>query len=163
VYDGAQAGFAVATEPGGDPARLLVMVKKTVGRRPLSVLLGVIVALVLWAVADGPGSSVSGPVIAVDWDAYPAGEVSGRLTLVDGCLYLDDAAAFWARGTTWDAARNAVVFERADAVTVGEIFAGGGGHYYARDLLDGLDGLDVDAVMACMRRAGTDEAVVATS
>jgi hypothetical protein len=162
VHDDAQAGFAVATEPGGDPARLLVMVKKTVGRRPLSVLLGVIVALVLWAVADGPGSSVSGPVIAVDWDAYPAGEISGRLTLVDGCLYVGDAAVFWARGTSWDAARQAVVFERAGAVRVGKNFAGGGG-YYSGDQLDGLDGLDVDAVTECLRLAGTDEAVVATS
>jgi hypothetical protein len=139
------------------------MVKKAVGRRYASLLLGLIVALVvLWAVAVGPGSSVSGPVIAVEWDAYPAGEVSGRLTLADGCLYVDGAAVFWADGTTWDAAREAVVFERAHAVRVGEDFAGGGGHY-SGDLLDGLDGLDVDAVTACMRRAGTDEAVVATS
>jgi hypothetical protein len=138
------------------------MVKKAVGRRSSSVLLGVIVALVLWAVAAGPGSSVSGPVIAVDWDAYPAGEVTGRLTLVDGCLYVDDAAVFWADGTTWDAARQAVAFDRAAMVRVGDVFVGGGGHY-SGDLLDGLDGLDVDAVTACMRRAGTDEAVVATS
>ena len=125
--------------------------------------LAVVVPLAVWAtVTADPGLSAAGPVIAVDWDAYPAGEVTGRLTLVDGCLYIDDAAVFWADGTTWDAARKAVVFERAALVRVGDAFAGGGG-YYSRDLLDGLDGLDVEAVTACMDLAGTDEAAVATS
>jgi hypothetical protein len=123
----------------------------------------VVAAGAVWvgtALRDGEGT-VDGPVIAADWDAYPTAEVTGRLRLVDGCLLIDRSVVFWAEGTSWDAANEAVVFEDADPVHVGAEFSGGGGYYSDIDV-DGLDGVDVDAVHECARRTGSSDAVIAT-
>ena len=107
------------------------------------------------------GPAQSGPVIAVEgWNSYPEAEVVDELRLVDGCLLIDDSVVFWADGTTWDAAKKAVVFETADPVRVGEVFSGGGGGY-AKSNLDGLDGLEVQAVKKCLVRTRSKTAVVA--
>jgi len=45
-------------------------------------------------------------------------------------------------------------------VTVGERISGGGGHYSEGDL-GGLDGVDVDAIVDCLNRTGSNDAVVA--
>ena len=123
-------------------------------------------ALAIWvgtaALGDGDEPVKDGPVIAVvGWDSYPAGQVSGRLRLVDGCLLIDESVVFWAAGTSWDAENESVVFEGAEPVRVGDDFSGGGGRYSGGDI-DGLDGVDVEAVSECLRRTGSDDAVVAT-
>lgn len=111
---------------------------------------------------DGQGS-VDGPVIAVaGWNSYPAAEIRGELRLVEGCLLIDQAVVLWEEGTSWDAADEAVVFENADPVRVGAEFTGGGGHYTAADVGD-LGGLDTDAVDECLRRTGSNDAVIATA
>ena len=106
-------------------------------------------------------SDEQSPVIAVrDWNAYPAAEVVGRLSLNKGCLLVGDSVAFWADGTSWDQANRSVVFESGEQVTVGDQFSGGGGHY-SQGNIGGLDGVDVDAVVDCLERTGLDDAVVA--
>ena len=106
-------------------------------------------------------SDEQNPVIAVrDWNAYPAAEIVGRVSLNKGCLLVGDSVAFWADGTSWDPAHRSVVFESGEQVAVGDQFSGGGGHYSQGDL-GGLDGLDVDAVIGCLKRTGLNDAVVA--
>jgi hypothetical protein len=123
-------------------------------------------ALALWAgakaVGDGDAGTTDGAVIAVSgWNAYPTAQVTGQLRLVRGCLLIDESVAFWAAGTSWDAEHQAVEFEDAAPVRVGETFSGGGGHY-SRGNLEGLNGLDAAAVLDCLHRTGSDDAVIAT-
>lgn len=107
------------------------------------------------------GGDEQSPVIAVHgWSAYPVAEVSGRLRLDAGCLLLGDSVAFWADGTSWDPQERSVVLESGDHVQVGEEFVGGGGHYSEGDL-DGLDGVDIDALIGCLDRTGLSDAVIA--
>jgi hypothetical protein len=68
----------------------------------------------------------------------------------------------WEEGTSWDAAHETVLLDDADPVQVGGAFSGGGG-YYTGDGINGLDGVDLDAVHACLRRTGASEAVIATA
>lgn len=135
-------------------------------RRHLVIAAGVVVALVLLALAagawlrDSPTEGGSdGPVIPLgeDWSSYPTAEVTGPLTLVDGCLLLNDDVVFWPHGATWDEDRQAVVFggdvEVADPAPVGADFAGGGGFFSAENVED-LDSLDADALLRCQRETG---------
>lgn len=48
-----------------------------------------------------------------------------------------------------------------DPVRVGDEFVGGGGHYSGG--VDGLEGVDVDAIEECVRRTGASGVVVATA
>lgn len=126
----------------------------------------VVGAVAVWigaaALGDDDGTT-DGPVIVVaGWNAYPTAEVRGQLRLVDGCLLIDDAVVFWAEGTSWDAAHETVRFEDADAVHLGAAFSGGGG-YYTGEEIDGLEGVDLDAVHACLRRTRASAAVIATA
>ena len=123
-------------------------------------------ALAIWvgtaALGDGDEPKADGPVIAVvGWNSYPAGQISGQLRLVQGCLLIDESVVFWAAGTSWDAENKSVEFEDAEPVRVGDNFSGGGGHYSGGSI-DGLDGVDVEAVSDCLRRTGSDDAVIAT-
>ncbi|MFM6847473.1 MAG: hypothetical protein ACKOVB_00010 [Terrabacter sp.] len=125
--------------------------------------LGVLGAGAACSSGQGPGTEGDGqsPVIAVrDWNSYPTAEIAGRLSLVDGCLLVGDSVAFWADGTSWDAGGRSVVFESGAEVELGGRFSGGGGHYSEGDL-DGLDGVDVTAVLDCLDRTGLVDAVVA--
>jgi hypothetical protein len=113
------------------------------------------------ALGDDDEATTDGPVIAVvDWTSYPAAEISGQLRLVEGCLLIGKSVVFWAEGTSWDAANSAVTFEDAEPVRVGDNFSGGGGHYSGGNV-DGLDGVDVEAVSDCLRLTGSDDAVIA--
>ncbi len=101
------------------------------------------------------------PVIAArDWNAYPMALISGRLKLIEGCLLVGDSVAFWADGTSWDPETRSVVFDSADPVRVGDQFFGGGGQY-EKDDLGGLDGVDAEAVIECMNRTDSSDAVIA--
>lgn len=137
------------------------------GKRIINAAVVLVVAvLAIWiataALGDDNEPTTDGPVIAVvDWNSYPAGQIRGQLRLVEGCLLVGNSVVFWVAGTTWDAANKAVEFEDAEPVRVGEIFLGGGGHYSGGNV-DGLDGLDVEAVADCLRRTGSDDAVIAT-
>ena len=126
----------------------------------------VVGVLAVWigtaALGDDDEAITDGPVIAVvDWNSYPAGQIRGQLRLVEGCLLVGNSVVFWAAGTSWDAANKAVEFEDAETVRVGENFSGGGGHYSGGNV-DGLDGLDIEAVADCLHRTGSDDAVIAT-
>jgi hypothetical protein len=126
----------------------------------------VVGALAIWvgteAVGDADQAKADGPVIAVmGWSSYPSAQISGQLRLVQGCLLIDGSVVFWAAGASWDAENQAVEFEDAESVHVGDDFSGGGGHY-SGDNLDGLDGVDAAAVTDCLRRTGADDAVIAT-
>ena len=124
-------------------------------------VVGLLAVWVGTAVRGDHDGTVDGPVIAVSgWDAYPTAEIGGELRLVEGCLLLGGSVVFWADGTSWDAASQAVVFESADPVAVGAGFSGGGGHYSRGDL-EGLEGVDADAVEECLRRTGAGDAVIA--
>lgn len=102
------------------------------------------------------GAAGQGPVIAVrDWNAYPAAEVAGRLSLNEGCLLVGGSVAFWADGTSWDAKTQSVVFESGNRVTVGQQFSGGGGHYSEGDL-GGLEGVEVDVAASTVRTCRRD-------
>nr|CAA9356915.1 MAG: hypothetical protein AVDCRST_MAG46-2991 [uncultured Nocardioidaceae bacterium] len=123
-------------------------------------------ALSAGAACSSPEAETAGsapnPVMAVrDWNAYPTAQISGRLRLLENCLLIDDSVVFWADGTSWDSETRSVVFESADPVRIGDHFTGGGGHY-AKDSLDGLDGVDVDAVIECLNRTDSSDAVIAT-
>lgn len=138
-------------------------------RRPraiTSATLLLVGALAIWtgkaAVGDGDEAKTDGPVIAVaGWNSYPTAEITGQLRLIEGCLLIGESVVFWSAGTSWDAENQAVEFEDAELVHVGDNFSGGGGHYSRGDL-DGLDGVDAAAVSACLRRTGADDAVIAT-
>jgi hypothetical protein len=121
-------------------------------------------AVAVWAGAAAFGDDegkTDGPVIVVaGWKSYPTAEVKGRLRLVEGCLLIDKAVVFWAEGTSWDPANETVEFKDADPVRVGTEFSGGGGFYSDGDV-DGLDGVDTDAVNECPRLTGADDAVIA--
>lgn len=107
-----------------------------------------------------------GPVISLgeDWNALPTALVTGRITLVDGCLLVGDSVVFWPAQTTWDEERQAVEFggdfEVSAAASLGEEFTGGGG-FYSEDNVRRMGSLDVDAVFRCLRETGTDGAVFA--
>jgi len=137
------------------------------GTRTVDAVAALVVgAVAVWigtaALGDDDGGT-DGPVIVVaGWNAYPTAEVRGQLRLVDGCLLIDDAVVFWEEGTSWDAANQAVAFEDADPVQVGAAFSGGGG-YYRGDEINGLGGVDLYAVHACLRRTGATDAVIATA
>ena len=131
-----------------------------------SAVVAVAGALAVWAgtaaVGDGDDAKTDGPVIAVEgWNSYPTAQITGRLRLVQGCLLIGESVVFWAAGTSWDAEDQEVEFEDAEAVRVGENFTGGGG-YYSETNLEGLDGVDAEAVSACLHRTGSDDAVTAT-
>lgn len=115
------------------------------------------------ACGNAVGSDSDGgqsPVIAVqDWNAYPTAEVVGRLSLEEGCLLVGDSVAFWADGTSWDPAHRSVTFDSGEPIKIGDQFSGGGGHYSRGDL-GGLSGVDVDAVIDCLERTGTNDAVL---
>lgn len=138
-------------------------------RRPRVITSAVVLlvgALAIWVgtavVGDGDEAKTDGPVIAVGgWDSYPTAQITGQLRLVQGCLLIGDSVVFWAAGTSWDAENQAVEFEDAEPVHVGDNFSGGGGHYSAENL-DGLHGVDAEAVSTCLRRTGSDDAVIAT-
>lgn len=128
------------------------------------VTLGVLSAGVACSSPEEPetGREAPSPVIAVrDWNAYPTAQISGRLELLEGCLMVGDSVAFWADGTSWDPETQSVTFESAEPVQVGDQFSGGGGHY-GEDNLDGLDGVDADAVIKCLDRTDSSDAVIAT-
>jgi hypothetical protein len=130
----------------------------------VAAVVGIVTSIGFGSTPQGadPASQGGSPVIAVQgWDGYPTAEVIGPLRLVDGCLLVGDAVAFWPDGTSWDAATRSVVFESAEPVAVGEQFTGGGG-YYTKGNLDGLDGLDVDSVVECLDRTDSVEVVLAT-
>lgn len=142
-------------------------------RRHIVIAAVVVVALVLAALAANAwlrGSptegQVDGPVVAIgeDWDDYPVAQVSGTLTLVDGCLLLGDAVVFWPHGTTWDEDRREVGFggdfEDAAPAVVGAEFTGGGGFYSAANVR-GLESLDADALIGCQRGPDADGFVLA--
>lgn len=122
--------------------------------------------LAIWvgtaALGDGDEAKTDGPVIAVvGWNSYPTAQITGQLRLVEGCLLIDESVVFWAAGTSWDAENKSVEFEDAEPVRVGDNFSGGGGHYSGGNI-DGLEGVHADAVSDCLRRTGSDDAVVAT-
>ncbi len=122
--------------------------------------------LAIWvgtaALGDGDEAKTNGPVIAVvGWNSYPTEQITGQLRLVEGCLLIDESVVFWAEGTSWDAENKSVEFEDAEPVRVGDNFSGGGGHYSGGNV-DGLDGVDAEAVSDCLRRTGSDDAVIVT-
>lgn len=122
-------------------------------------------SLAIWAgtaaLGDGDGAKTDGPVIVAGWNEYPTAQITGQLRLVKGCLLINESVVFWAAGTSWDAENKSVEFDDAEPVRVGDNFFGGGGHYSGRDI-DGLDGVDAEAVTDCMRRTGSHDAVFAT-
>lgn len=142
-------------------------------RRHIAIAAGVVVVLVLVALAanawlrDSPADGqVDGPVVALGegWSSYPTAQVSGTLTLVDGCLLLGDSVVFWPHGTTWDEDRQEVGFggdfEDADPAPVGAEFTGGGGFYSAANVR-GLESLDADALTGCQPETDADGFVFA--
>jgi hypothetical protein len=80
---------------------------------------------------DGGSDLTSSPVIsaAEDWDSSPAAGISGKLTLVDDCLQLRDAAVFWPHGTQWDEVDQAVLLTDGSRAVVGKRFDGSGAAY----------------------------------
>lgn len=138
-------------------------------RRPeveTSVVALLVGALAIWvgtaASGDGDEGKTDGPVITVaGWNGYPTAQINGQLRLIQGCLLIGNSVVFWAAGTSWDAGKQAVEFENAEPVRVGDDFSGGGGHYSGTNL-DGLEGVDTTAVSACLRQTGADDAVIAT-
>lgn len=103
------------------------------------------------------------PVIAVaGWNSYPAAQITGQVRLVQGCLLIGNSVVFWAAGASWDVENRAVELQDAEPVHVGDNVSGGGGHYMPDDL-DGLAGVDAAAVFDCLRRTGSDDAVLATA
>jgi len=134
---------------------------------------GVVVLLALLALvvnaslgdADVEGQT-DGPVISIgeDWDGYPTAQVTGRLALVDDCLLVGSTVVFWPHETTWDQDRQAVEFggdfEGSASASVGEQFVGGGGFYSADDVR-GLESLNAEAVVRCIRETGAHNAAFA--
>lgn len=136
-----------------------------VGVVALLALVGLVAVNASLGDADADGQA-EGPVISIgeDWDAYPAGGVTGPIALVDGCLLVGPSVVFWPYETTWDQDRQAVEFggdfEGSASASVGEDFRGGGG-YYSADNVTGLQSLDAEAVVECMRKTGANDAVFA--
>ena len=69
-------------------------------------------------------------------NAYPEAQVSGELTLRDGCLFVGPNLVVWPYGATWDDTEEAVTFnsppfDQAPAARVGGYFDGGGAYYSA--------------------------------
>ena len=137
-----------------------------VGAAALGVVVAVAVVSVLWPLGGASRGKPDGPVIPLgeDWNSYPTAQVTGPLTLVEDCLLLGDSVVFWPHGTSWDEDAQAVEFggdfDGSPAAVVGEEFTGGGG-FYSSSNVDGLDGLDAEAVQACVRTTGAGGAVMA--
>lgn len=108
---------------------------------------------VLWFAIDGAGAEPEAPdtgplpVITPDahWDSVPAAQVSGTVTMRDGCLLLDSEIVFWQHGTRWDQDAEAVVLEDGTTVQLGKEFTGGGGTYDLRG--DGSGTLDMRSLL----------------
>lgn len=110
---------------------------------------------VLWFAIDGAGAGAEPeapdtgplPVITPDahWDSVPAAQVSGTVTMRDGCLLLDSEIVFWQHGTRWDEDAEAVVLEDGTTVELGQEFTGGGGTYGLRG--DGSGTLDMRSLL----------------
>ena len=134
-------------------------------RRVALLLVALLVPLLVVAgCASGGGAGASGPVITAGerWDALPAAQVGGRLTMSGGCLLLGDEVVFWTYGTEWDPAEEAVVFEDGSSVAVGETFEGGGGHYGTDvDFASLLGGDAGRALTECLRTTAAPGVVLA--
>ncbi|MBZ5740285.1 hypothetical protein [Nocardioides mangrovi] len=137
-----------------------------VGAAAVGVAAVLVAALVVGLGGSDNSGTTDGPVITLagDWDGYPAAEVTGRLTLVDGCLLLGRSVVFWPHGASWDADEQAVEFggdfDDSTAVTVGAMFTGGGG-FFSAGTLSRLTSIDADALLRCVRTTGADDTVMA--
>ena len=102
---------------------------------------------------------IDGPVIAHrPWDAYPAAQVRGQLTLESGCLTIGGRLVVWDHGATWDAEAQAVVLD-GYTYAVGETVEGGGGEYTDLDQLGDFGDVATDALKTCAEATGWGRAV----
>ena len=93
----------------------------------------VALSVVAWGDETGPvrvsaDAVADSPVIAQPEraNAYPEAQVSGELTLRDGCLFVGPNLVVWPYGATWDDAEEAVTFnsppfDEAPATRVGRL------------------------------------------
>lgn len=112
------------------------------------------------------GGRTDGPVISLgdDVNGYPSAEVTGRVSLEDGCLLIGDSVVIWPDQTSWDESRQAVEFggdfDSYPTAPVGEEFSGGGG-FFSPDNVRDMESLDEQAVLRCIRSTGAQGAVLA--
>jgi hypothetical protein len=107
-------------------------------------------------VAGGPSPVLTLP----EWNAWPAAEVEGVLSLRDGCLFIGDHAAIWPNGTTWNEPEQAVRYESL-SISVGDSVHGGGGFYaVGSDAGSAMGDATWESAQQCARGAGGGEVVV---
>ena len=119
--------------------------------------------------AADSSAGVASPVITRVADSkipYPLAELSGHLSLRDGCLMIGDGVVFWPAETSWDDAKREVVFggdfDRSPSAHVDSTFTGGGGVFALEDDLSRVLSTDAEAALReCIKKTGATHALLA--
>lgn len=119
--------------------------------------------------AANSSAGVASPVITRVADSnipYPLAELSGRLSLRDGCLMIGDGVLFWPAETSWDGAKREVVFggdfHGSPNARVDSTFTGGGGVFALEDHLSGVLSTGAEAALReCINKTGATHALLA--
>jgi len=102
------------------------------------------------------------PVISVEVEDRMLADLTGVTVNLDGtgCLTMRGAVVFWALPATWDEQAQAVTFEDADPVVVGEPADLGGGFLPGNADLEGSYGDAGLRVRECLESTGAQSAVL---
>lgn len=95
--------------------------------------------------------------MAETMNGSPAAEVTGRLRLSSGCLFIGPAVAIWPKNTTWSEDDQTVSIEGAGTYRVGEVVNSGGGYF---DLDEGAAQIIGDSATSAAQSCSGGDATI---
>lgn len=93
---------------------------------------------------------------AADGMEYPAADLTGLLTLNDGCLALDGSPTLWPAGSSWEQEEMTVVLADGSRLKVGDRVEVGGG-LVSPTVASNYSATAQKPIEACMRSLGAQE------